>query len=258
MGYRLFMANDPEHDFMAIQEKFNRNNEIPIAERYVFKDTVVLKTLTPYIYYKVKALDFHHNQSDFSEIIKIKLIDITPPTTPIFKNVIVAEDQIELHFALSESKDVVEHILYRKEDLKSTWIALSKLEINQKSYTDKNLKHQKYFYTIRAKDNSDLYSEYSVPVYGNPFDSGKRPTVTNFKIQKDKNKYILSWNYSNLTTNTYFIIYRSNKNGDLIQYKRVNSLEFTEKINNTKYNYAVRAYTKDGGSSNMSNTVSLP
>ena len=40
------------------------------------------------------GVNYHHNQSDFSEIYKIKRIDTIAPTTPVFKNVIVGEKEL--------------------------------------------------------------------------------------------------------------------------------------------------------------------
>ncbi|MHB8581319.1 MAG: fibronectin type III domain-containing protein, partial [Ignavibacteriaceae bacterium] len=57
-GYRLFKANSPEHEFSVIQEAFKKDKADTNAIKLVYKDTVSLNSLTPKIYYKVKALDF--------------------------------------------------------------------------------------------------------------------------------------------------------------------------------------------------------
>ena len=256
MGYRLFVANNPEHEFSAIKEDFDNDTDNPKPPKHSFNDTISLKSLTPYVYYRVKALDYHYNQSDFSEIYKIKRIDTIAPTTPVFKNVIVGEDTISLDFALSQSKDVEEHLLYRKTNLKSSWKEIAKIKNTQTSYTDKGLeKGLKYYYSLRAKDNSNLFSEYATPVAGKPYDNGKREAIIDFKRIKNNTKHTLSWKYPSITEDTYFIIYRTNLKGDLVQYKRTNALSFSEKPNNNKYSYAVRAFTKDGGGSPLSKII---
>ncbi len=256
MGYRLFMANSPDHEFSAIQEGFDSDIDNTKSVKHMFNDTITLKSLSPYVYYKAKALDHHHNQSNFSEILKVKRIDTIPPTTPVFKNAIVGETSIELHFELSESSDVKTQILYRKTDLNGLWEIVSELEENQTVYTDKELKKKtKYFYSLRAMDESNLFSDYSMSISGTPYDNGKRETVQNFSIRKNDNQYLLSWNYR-VTKDTYFIIFKSNTDGKLVQYKRTEKLNFTEKETKTKQSYAIRAYTKDGGSSKMSTIIS--
>jgi len=163
-GYRLFMANSPEHEFSVIQENFDEDISNPKENKHILKDTITLKSLSPYVYYKVKALDFHHNQSGFSEMLQVKRIDTIPPTTPVFKNAIVGENTIEISFALSQSKDVKEHLLYRKMDLNSKWEIISKLEKNQSTFIDKGLQKEKYYYSLRAMDNSNLFSKYAIPL----------------------------------------------------------------------------------------------
>ena len=257
MGYRLFMANNPDHEFSAIQEGFDSRETNPEPPQHTFNDTITLKSLSPYVYYKVKALDFHHNQSDFSPIYKIKRIDTIPPTTPVFKKVVVGKNTIELNFALSQSKDVKEHFLYRKTDLKSQWKMILKLENNQSSFIDKDLrKGEKYFYSLRAKDDSNLFSEFAIPISGSPYDNGNRQEVSNFTIRKNKKKYVLSWIYPTASKDTFFIVYKSNKDGDLVQYKRTEKLNFSEKNTKNKNSYAIRAFTKDGGASKMSVIIS--
>lgn len=255
-GYRLFMANSPEHEFSVIQENFDEDISNPKENKHILKDTITLKSLSPYVYYKVKALDFHHNQSGFSEMLQVKRIDTIPPTTPVFKNAIVGDNTIEISFALSQSKDVKEHLLYRKMDLNSKWEIISKLEKNQSTFIDKGLQKEKYYYSLRAMDHSNLFSKYAIPISGKPYDSGKRKSVTGFSIQKSNDNYILSWKYPEISDDTYFIIYKVNKQKKLVQYKRISALSFSEKENKMKGSYAVRAFTKDGGSSDMSKTIS--
>ena len=256
MGYRLYRSNSDEHEFSVIREGFNENDTIKKPVQLIFKDTVTLNSLTPYIYYKIKALDFNFNQSDYSDVVKVKRPDKIPPTTPVFKNVIVRQNEVELQFALSESEDVMEQYLYRKLKTDAPWELLSKLDNKLTSYIDKNLKQGiVYFYSLRAKDDSNLLSEYAKPVYGKPFDNGVRPPVKNLVIKKNSKDILLSWEYEFLDGNTYFVIYKVDKNGNLIQHKNTTSLVFKEPFGKEMNSYAVKVFTKDGGQSKISNMV---
>lgn len=256
MGYRLYKSNSDEHEFSLIREGFSENDSIVKPVQIIFKDTVTLNSLTPYIYYKIIALDFNFNQSESSEILKVKRPDKIPPTTPVFKNVIVKQNEIELHFALSESEDVVEQYIYRKLKADAPWELLSKVDNKSTSYIDKKLKQGTvYFYSLRAKDDSNLFSEYAKPVYGKPFDNGVRPPILNLVIKKDDKDILLSWEYELLNDNTYFVIYKADKKGNLIQYKNTTKLLFKEPIGKETNSYAVKVFTKDGGQSKISNTV---
>jgi len=112
MGYKLFKANSPDHEFSVIEEAYKENKGDSNLVKVEFTDTVTLRSLTPKIFYRVKALDFNYNQSEFSEIIAVTRPDTIPPVSPVFSNVIVGEKQVELYFVTSSSEDVKEHTNY--------------------------------------------------------------------------------------------------------------------------------------------------
>ena len=258
MGYRLYRSNSPEHEFSVIKEGFLSLDSLQNEVQTVFIDSVTLKSLTPYIYYRTEALDFNHNTSVFSEILKVKRPDIIPPTTPVFKKVKVGEDFVQLGFALSKSSDVKQQTLFRKLDLKDDWKQLAMLQNGQKEYIDKEVeKGTKYYYSLQAIDDSDNKSEFAIPVMGKPYDTGVRPPVENLRIRQDKNDVMLTWRYSTKNEETLFVIYKQNKNGDLVQYTNTKELFFEEKADSKPTGYAVRAITKDGGKSKVSEIVSI-
>jgi len=257
MGYRLFKANEDEHEFSAIYEGFINSDSTNQEVQTVFKDTVTLNSLTPFIYYKVKALDFNYNQSEYSDVIKITRPDTVPPSTPVFKDVIVNENSVELYFALSESIDVIRHTLYRKTSMDAKWDSLTNISSDQTGYTDKNVKQgTTYYYTLRAKDNSGLYSNYAVPVSGKPYDNGVRPPIENISITKEKTNIVLTWEYKQFNSESFFIIYKKDSKGNLKEYQKSDSLKFVDsKVSKGTQSYAVKVFTKDGGQSKISKIV---
>ena len=258
MGYRLYRSNSPEHEFSVIEEGFLSLDSLQNEVQTKFLDTVTLKSLTPYIYYRTEALDFNHNTSEFSEILKVKRPDIIPPTTPVFKKVKVGEDFVQLEFALSKSRDVKQQLLYRKLNLKDDWKQLAVLENNQIEYVDKEVeKGVKYYYSLQAIDDSDNKSEFAIPVMGKPYDTGVRPPVENLRIRQDNNDIMLTWNYPQKNDKTLFVIYKQNKDGNLVQYKNTRELSFKENLSSKPTGYAVKVVTKDGGKSKVSEIVSL-
>jgi hypothetical protein len=199
MGYRLFKANSAEHEFSVIYEGFVETDSLNQKIQTVFKDTVTLNSLTPFIYYKVKAMDFNYNQSEFSEVLIVARPDTIPPVTPVFTNVVITEKQIELSFVPSSSADVKQHIIYRKTDQKSPWEILRTYDSKLNQFIDTNVTTGvTYYYTIRAKDNSGLFSGYASPVYGKPYDTGIRPPIENLNVKVDKKNIILTWDYTAL------------------------------------------------------------
>ena len=259
MGYRIFRANSDKHEFSAIQESFISSDSIAQKVKTVFKDTVSLNSLTKNIYYRVKALDFNYNQSDFSDIYVAKRPDTIPPSIPVIKNIKAYEDRIVLNFALSKSRDVKSHYIYRKSDLNGKWKLLATLKNDAVSYTDKNTqKGITYYYSLRALDTSGLFSNYSTTVYSSLIDKGLLPEISNFKAIVKDNKAKLSWKYSGDKKNTYFVIYRKTPKGKLRQYKQTKNLHFEDVLTQTgTYQYAVKAFSKKGHQSVLSRKLKL-
>lgn len=259
MGYRLFKANDPDHEFSVIFEGFVDNDSLREEIPTLFTDTITLNSLTPKVYYKVKALDFNFNQSADSEMMVIERPDTIPPTTPVFKRVISRTDEIELHFALSGSNDVVSHGLYRKTDLSDPWEPYAALETGQTRYIDTEAAQEvTYYYSIRATDHSGLHSDFARPVYGKAYDDGVRPPVENLALVVADNGLILRWDYPSGDADTFFIVYAVDEQGRVRQYARTSELFVggdPEQARNG--GYAVKVFTADGGSSSLSETVAL-
>ncbi|MFA5805682.1 MAG: hypothetical protein WC879_13680, partial [Melioribacteraceae bacterium] len=256
MGYRLFKSNSAEHEFSVIHENFMNNDSLIQEIKTVFKDTVTLNSLTPFIYYKIKALDFNYNQSEFSNVLKVARPDTIPPVTPIFNDVIVGEKKIELHFVPSSSEDVKEHIIYRKTDMEAKWENLKTTESTTTKFIDTTVTTGvTYFYSIRAKDLGGLYSKYASVVYGKPYDTGVRPPIEKFSAMVEKKNIILKWEYPTSKTENTFVIYKKDSKGQLKQYDTTKEKSYTDKNTNKENYYAVKVITGDGGQSKISNVL---
>jgi hypothetical protein len=256
MGYRLYKSNGAEHEFSVINEGFIGSDSLHTEIQTVFKDTVSLNSLTPYIYYKVKALDFNYNQSEFSDVLIVTRPDTIPPVPPVFTDVIVSEKQIELNFVPSSSIDVKEHTIYRKTDLNSEWKIIGTFGSVVTEYIDTNVTTGvTYYYSIRAKDVSGLFSNYGSTVYGKPYDTGIKPPIENLTATVDSKDIILKWDYATVNAETVFIIYKKDNSGLFTQYEMTSEKTFTDKNTNKENYYAVKAVTKDGGQSKLSPVI---
>jgi len=259
MGYRIFRANDPEHEFSVIREGFLEVDSMGQAVQLLFTDTVTLNSLTPYIYYRAKALDFNHNQSEFSEILRVERPDTIAPTTPVFKRLVNSTNQIDLYFALSESEDVVEQILYRKDSMEAPWVAYANLDSTQTLFTDTEVEQgTTYYFSMRARDNSGLFSDYAHPVFGKAYDDGVREVVTNLIVTEEDGTITLNWDYEGMNEETFFVIYRTDNQGRLKTHRRAEGLNFSEPLRGGgSVVYAVRTHTTDGGQSPLSAVVTF-
>lgn len=260
MGYRLFRANDPEHEFSVIFEGFVDSDSLRSEIPYVFTDTVSLNSLTPKIYYKIKALDFNFNQSEASEVMVIERPDTIPPITPVFKRVISRTDEIELHFALSESVDVTEQWLYRKTSMDDPWAGYVRLDNQQSVFVDQEAEQGvTYYYSLRAIDNSGLYSDFARPVQAKAYDDGVRPVVEDLLLTADENMIVLQWVYPEFTENTFFVVYKTDEQGRMRQFRRTSNFRVEDSLPaNGNVRYGVKVFTDDGGESPLSETVNYP
>lgn len=255
-GYRIYKANSAEHELSVIEEFFKKDKSDTTSIKLIYNDTVGLNSLTSKIYYRVKALDFNYNQSPFSDISIVKRPDTIPPTTPVFTNVIVKEKQVELYFAPSESRDVAEQIIYRKTDMNADWNIILKLSPDVKMAIDTNVKTGVlYYYSLRAKDESNLFSKYANTVTGKPFDTGVRLPIINLTSNVQDKKVVLKWDYPKTEKEVFFVIYKKDLKGQLLQYARVKEKIFIDNNSGKENTYTIKVITKDGGQSILSKLV---
>jgi hypothetical protein len=106
MGYRVFMANAPDHEFTNL-------SPAPFADT-TWTDTITLKTLTRHISFKVVAVDRNFNHSRMSAILTLAKPDIVPPVAPVFSGYEVTERAVLLKFVPSTSPDASAYTLFRE------------------------------------------------------------------------------------------------------------------------------------------------
>lgn len=256
MGYRVFTANSPDHELSVNKEAFRTGRADTNALTSVFADTVTLQSLTPIIYYRVKALDFNYNQSEFSELIAVTRPDTIPPVPPVITGVEVTDTLIRLSFVPSSSEDVHAQAIYRTTDLMMGWTRLSSIDSGAAQFIDTNVAvGVTYFYAIRAMDHAGLYSAYSAPVYGKPYDTGIRPIIDHLTATVEKRTIILAWAYPSAIVGPVFVIYKQDENGTMQRYDTTEFPTYTDTRTAKENFYAVKVMTKDGGQSRMSPVV---
>lgn len=157
LGYRVYFANQLDHDF--IQKTGRRNEENN------FWDTLSLNTLTKYIFYYVVAEDNSHNFSKPSDTLAIPVPDIVPPGVALLKDYTQTDESVTFTWLKSTSNDVVAYVVYRKKENEKQWKQVrifSPLEVAEDSvimFTDfPEPSAVNYNYCIEVFDNSRLSS----------------------------------------------------------------------------------------------------
>ena len=249
MGYRVYFANSPDHEF---------SNETPYPiQDTAFTDTISLKTLTKFIYYKIVAVDRNFNHSVQSDILALVRPDILKPITPIFANYKVKEQEVMLEFIPSSSPDVREHRLMRRESGTTNWVDVTswKKPSVLKSYTDKSVKGASYYeYTLMAIDSagnaSDLAPTVDVRVI--PKASREQVMSPNSIFDKAKKSVVLSWSKPTAAVE-YYTIYRGKDGKRPVSLTTVdaNAVRFEDATYPGKgtYVYMIKAFYVDRGES---------
>lgn len=259
LGYRVLRSNDPDHEFQQLTGN--------VYQDTVFVDTVSIKTLTKYVYYRIAAVNTRYQHSELSPILKIKRPDKNPPVEAVFKNVFVTDSSISLEWVPSTSKDLLYQKLFRRKKGETKWSLIDSLSKTVNYYVDKKVeKLNTYEYTILSFDDSGLQSSYAMPVMGKPYDKGDRQKVEKFfaKYDEKNNSVILEWSYNQKLKEKYwFVIYRGLSNNQLNELKAVESnvRTFIDKdvINGYTYFYSIVVMTTMGGQSeNVITSISIP
>ena len=249
LGYRIYRGNVAEEEFSQIT--------ISPSEPNTFEDKVLIKNLNPKVYYKVIAVDYRYNMSEFSETLILKKPDVIPPASPVFTKYEIKEGSVFLEWANSQSEDVSVHQLYRKENDKNDWVLILETKNKEEKFQDKTaIEGNTYRYAIFAKDESNLISNPSpevglfVPKYS------VMPSVKGFFAQANKttNTIDLSWEYSNNEVDS-FEIYKASDTDPLqliqVVTGKTRRLSDPTITINTNYKYGIRAVFKDGRTSKM-------
>lgn len=255
MGYQLYRANAPDHEFSLVSFRFEPMENTQKNQAPIVYDTVSLHTLTPKVYYKVKVLDYHYNSSSFSPIYALNRIDTIAPSTPLITDVFVTHNAIKLSFEPSRSLDIKEHILYRRRARESEWTPKIRFMGAPKEYKDTLVKEgEVYQYSLRAMDLSGNFSAFSSPVLAQPYKYGVLPKVNSLQVfQTDSGLYV-SWKYT-IEKDVTFVVYKNNAMQQMEQYAVCNTSYFLDKALLGSNRYQIKVTRNDGAKSALSEQV---
>jgi len=257
VGYRVFRSN-------YLNEEFGQVTGSTFADT-IFTEQIKLNNLSRKIYYRLAAMDRNFNQSELSDAVLLLKPDIMPPTAPLFKTAKSKTEGIVLEWINSSSKDVVKHVLYRRQPDIDSWktVAVFPVIDSVNTYTDNQLQAKILFeYTMLAVDSSKNESEPCKSVFARKIDSGIRPVISDIKTNIDlNNKFIeISWDYPYLDIKQ-FMVYRSKDENPIQYYKMVSanesSFKDTKLTINTNYKYRLKAVFDDGSESGFSDEINF-
>jgi fibronectin type 3 domain-containing protein len=239
-GYELYRASSRDALDWAMLTKGDYT-----ADR--FTDTMAaLLDKKPY-YYKVLAKDKNANRSAFSNIIEIKLPDVTPPSPPVWKGSKFENHAVILEWRASSTRDIKGYRLYK--GLGNKRVKVADLSGNLLTYTDQNLTPgANVWYFLTAVDTDQNESELSSGLEIKHKDL-TAVSLNNLSIKTTENGIMIMLNaqgtdFSSMTvkrkrsTQTQFKTIVSNHRMDSFLDKYVDK--------NKSYLYKVMAYDKSG------------
>ncbi len=161
-GYDVAFANDTTHTFLRL------NNETFPETAYV--DSLALDVNQKYIYYKVRAVDWSTNISDWSHWIEVKRPHISPPTQPhLDKSSHDDEKGMYMRWVVGPDADMDHHVLWRRVGDKGDWEELQRWDADSLAKVGKwtvdvydNPRHnrqERYYYMVESFNSSPFTSQ---------------------------------------------------------------------------------------------------
>lgn len=247
LGYRVFFANAPDHEF-------NNVTPYPLADT-LFHDTLQIKTLTKRIYYRVLAVDLNFNHSAFSNTLVLTRPDIVRPVAPVFKDYLVTDSAVTIHFIPSSSNDVARHDLQRKEQT-GTWSTVLSMAANdnRRTWIDTTVHGPAYYsYQMLAVDSAGNTSKDGLSLDVRVYERLKREAVRQVTAVRMDDKVVhVSWDRVPGKVKHY-VIYRSKDASEPtpLGYTLAgkNAYDDIRLIGKGSYTYLVQAVYEDGSAS---------
>lgn len=213
-GYRVYKANAPDHEFTAVSRD--------IIEDTTYTDTLILKTLTRDVYYKVIAVDNNLNNSGYSTALKLIKPDVVPPVAAVFTNYITSDTSIQLFWNKSSSTDLSKQYLYRKAPA-GDWVQVAQLDNNATTFTDTAMQKQMlYSYQLVSQDSAGLKSGPSFPLNAQTFAKAKVNADGDITATlQDSSTVKITWVLKANVHPANILLYRSVNGGPLTMYKNI-------------------------------------
>lgn len=246
-GYRVLWANDPRHEF-------TQRTPFPIDDT-TFTDTVNVKTMTEYVYYRIAAVSSRFVHSEPSPMLALRRPDKLPPEPSVFTDVRVNDSTVALSWATSTSEDLASQVVSRRKMGEPAWEDLATLGRTANDYVDSAItKNVMYEYRLTAIDSSGLRATSPYTVQGRPYDTGVRPPATRVTGVYDsaRHRIRVRWDYTQRKEKMWFVIYRGVGGRQVTTYRSVDAAartyEDADLVGAGTYEYAVRVATALGES----------
>jgi uncharacterized protein len=247
-GFHIFRANNPNDEFSLISHQ--------VIKKTQYTDTIVVKTLTRDIFYKIKAVDNFYNHSGFSETLRLRKPDIIPPSAPAVMHLQNKDTCVTISWRKSFSKDVHTHVVERY--ISGTGICDTLMQVLRpdtvNTFSDCPPRQGlRYDYTIVAIDSSGNRGA-ARPVSVRTYAGSSGLPFTDISATANRQlKYIaLTWKQKRSDIDRIFI-FRKQEKGRYRLYSQItgqnNKFTDYDLVINTTYYYKLQAQFSNGACS---------
>lgn len=165
-GYQLYAANDTTHAWQQV------SGTAVIKDTIAYDTTVVLGLNQRYIYYRLKAVDYAGNSSEFSDILQVQRLSYDKPITCVIDSVWQNDSTVFMNWRTQAEHNVIAYRLYRRQKGEnSPWVIVQTVDASK---VPGNIVHtedmppfdrkNRYFYAIEAVSTAHIVSDLSYPV----------------------------------------------------------------------------------------------
>lgn len=165
-GYQLYAANDTTHAWQQVKG-------LGVIRDTIAHDTTVVTGLNQrYIYYRLKAVDYAGNSSEFSDILQVQRLSYDKPIACVIDSVWQNDSTVFLDWRTQGEHNVIAYRLYRRQKGEnSPWIIAQVIDANKVTGNIVHTEDQppidrknRYFYAIEAVSTAHIVSDLSYPV----------------------------------------------------------------------------------------------
>ena len=228
--YEVFMANDTTHTFVLVPNQQQHQDTI-------FNDTLSLEVNQPFKYYKVRAIDWAGNNSEFSDVLRVMRPNFNAPSECFIDTSWVTQDSIYMRWVISPEKDLDKVRVFRRLSNESQWTMIQTFyqeDVNGKStleVVDRPEPNQtiRYYYAIEAINMTGVSTGLSMQTCY--LFQGQRifdvPIKLDAQWREDKGRVFIAWEAPEelpIVAPYHFVLSRQLEGEDFFRaYRSINS-----------------------------------
>ena len=264
-SYEVWYANAPNHEYSKITP--------PMMKDTIYLDTISIRNNQRYVYYKVKAIDWSSNASEFSEVLPVAVPDFTPPLPCRTDSIYFDDNVIRIWWVASNEANVKWHRVFRKLENDKAWTLLKEIDADTVQMSrfmiedrPEYVQDQRYYYAIETLNMMGSSSGLSMK-QGILF-NGPRVLDIPIKLYGDFDKKNgenrLAWETGKIPAKApfHYCVYRKGPKDEDFKFllsAKSDTPSFADRLSRPGEvaEYYVSIRFKDGRSSQPSNTVKI-